>query len=246
MAQPKLNQLLAVERQTKTSTHEQVTAQYQIVQKEPLLSGISRTYRALDEDGEKFPAESTSVQVRVSQVLKTVSERMTDLFDITLARDTANCTARADLEVDGKTLLKDVPVTYLLWLEKQLTDIHSVIVKLPTLPQTEDWTYDASQDVFKSATVETAKTKKLPRAFVKAEATKEHPAQVEVVHDDRVTGYWSTTKFSGAIQKQRAQLLRDRAEKLLAATKFAREKANLVETQKVSAAAEIFGYLFAG
>lgn len=242
---PKLNQLLAVERQVKTSTHEQVTADYQILQKEPLLSGISRTYRAIDEEGEKFPPESTTVQVRANQVLKNVATRMTDLFDVTLSRDLANCVAKADVEVDGKTLLKDVPVTYLLWLEKQLNDIHSVIVKLPTLSQTEDWTYDASQDVFKSATVETAKTKKLPRAFVKAEATKEHPAQVDVVHDDRVTGYWQTTKFSGAIQKQRAQVLRDRAEKLLAAVKFAREKANLADTQKVSAAAEIFGYLLA-
>lgn len=241
----KLNQTLAIERQAKTSTHEQVTAQYQLLSKEPLLSGISRTYRPVNEDGEKFPDESTSVQVRVPDVLKAVATHMTGLLDLSLSRDIANCTAKADVEINGKVLLKDVPVTYLLWLEKQLQDIHSVVIKLPTLPQTEDWTYDSATNVFKSKTVETAKTKKLPRAFVKAEATKEHAAQVDIVHDDQVTGYWSTTKFSGAISKQRAQVLRDRAENLLAAVKFAREKANLEEVQKVSAAAEIFGYLLA-
>lgn len=242
---PRLNQILAIEKQVKTTAHTQTTEEYQLIQKEALLNGISRTYQPLEEDGEKFPEESTAVQVRVSEVLKRVASHMVPLFDTTLARDLANTEAKANVEVDGKVILRDVPAIYLLWMEKQLTDLHTVIVKLPTLPQTESWSYDAATDVHKTPVVQTAKTKKLPRAFVKAEATKEHPAQVEVVHEDKLVGYWSTTKLSGALPKQRAQVLRDRIEKLLAATKQAREAANLVDVPKATVASDIFGYLFA-
>lgn len=242
---PKLNQILAIEKQTKTNSHTQVTEQYHLLKKEPLLSGISRSYKPLDEEGERFPDESTPVQVRVPQLLKRVGEVLSPLFDVTFARDAANCVAKADVVVDGDVLLAGVPATYLLWLEKQLADIHTVIVNIPTLPQNESWVYDENQDCYKTPTVETAKTKKLPRAFVKAEATKEHPAQVEVVHEDKVTGYWSTTKLSGALPRQRAQELRDRVEKLQAAVKFAREAANTVEVPNVKASDKIFGYLFA-
>jgi hypothetical protein len=241
----KLNQILAVEKQTKTNTAEQVTALYHLLQKEPLLNGVSRTYKPIDDDGEKFPPENVQVQVRVEATLKDVAKHFTGLFDVTLGRDQANCSAKADVVVNGAITLKDVPATYLLWLEKQLTDLHTYIVKLPVLPQSETWTYDEATSTFKTPVVDTAKSKKLPRAFVKAEATKEHPAQVDVLQEDKLVGYWSTTKFSGAIQRDRAQLLRDRVESLMAAVKQAREHANLVEVPKVAAGQAVFDYLFA-
>lgn len=244
MAQ-KLNQILAVEKQIKTNTHEQVTALYHLLQKDPLLSGIARTYRPIEEDGEKLPPENTQVQVRVEETLKEVGRQFTALFDITLGRDAANTLAKADVVVDGVTLLKDVPATYLLWLEKQLTDLHTYIVKLPVLPQTDTWTYDSATSAFKTAVVETSRTKKLPRAFVKYDATKEHPAQVETLQEDKLVGYWSTTKFSGAVSRDRAQKLRARIESLMAAVKTAREQANLVEVPKVVAGQAVFDFLFA-
>jgi hypothetical protein len=241
----RLNQILAIEKQVKSTAHEQTTAEYQLLQKDPLLSGISRMYRPLDEEGERLPEENTPVQVRVNEVLKRVAASLTPLLDATLARDLANTEAKANVEVDGRVILKDVPATYLLWLEKQLTDLHTIIVKLPTLSQADTWTFDAATDVYKTPAVETVRTKKLPRAFVKAEATKEHPAQVEVVHEDKLVGYWTTTKLSGALPKQRAQVLRTRIEKLMAATKQAREQANLVEVPKAAVGAEVFDFLFA-
>ena len=241
-----LSQLLAVEAQTKSSSTDQITALYHLIQKEALLSGISRTYRPIDEEGEKLPAESTQVQVRVKQVLRDVGRVMTPLYDLTLAKDMANQEAIADVEVDGQIILTGVPATYLLWLEKKLQDLHTVIVKLPTLPQGETWSEDPTQDAYVTPVTETTRTKKTPRAFVKYEATKEHPAQVEVVQEDRLVGIWSTTKYSGALPVSKVQELRERIEKLMAAVKVAREKANLVPVEKPSAGAAVFSYLLAG
>lgn len=242
---PKLNQILAIEKQTKASASEQLTSVYHQLQKEALLNGVSRTYKTKDDDGERFPSESQIVQLNVAKLLETVTKALTPLFNITAQRDIANCSATADVIVDGAVILSAVPATQLLWLEKQFVDLHTLILKLPALPQTESWEYDASQSCWRTSPTETAKTKKIPKAFVKAPATIEHPAQVDVVHEDVIQGYWTTVKFSGALPKDRIQVLRERIEKLLAAVKFAREQANLVETVKVDTAGPIFGFLFA-
>lgn len=241
---PKLNQILAIEKQTKQNAHKQVTEIYQKLQKPQLTVGLSRTYSPVDDDGERFPDEGQVVQLRVPDALKDVASFLSPLFDVTMSRDVANCTARTDVVVDGSKILEDIPATYLLWLEKQLVDIHTVVCTLPTLPQDANWTFDDGQDCYRSDPVERAKTKKIPKPFVKAEATKEHPAQVEVVHEDVVTGYWKQFAFSGAIPRKRQQELRARVEKLLAAVKFAREQANLVEAPKCVAGEAVFGYLF--
>lgn len=242
---PKLNQILAIEKQTKASASADLTGVYHQLQKEALLNGVSRTYTAKDDDGERFPSESQIVQLNVAKLLESVSKSLAPLYNVTAQRDIANCSAQADVVVDGVTILTAVPATHLLWLEKQFIDLHTLISKLPALPQTESWEYDAGQSCWRTQPVETAKTKKIPKAFVKAPATVEHPAQVDVVHEDVIQGYWTTTKFSGALPKDRTQTLRERIEKLLAAVKFAREQANLVETVKVDTAGPLFGFLFA-
>jgi hypothetical protein len=241
-----LSQLLAVETQIKSSSHDQLTEQHHLVQKDPLLNGISRTYQTTDDEGERLPPENTLVQVRVKEVLKNVVRVLTPYYNISLEKDSANQLATANVEVDGKIILQGVPATYLLWLEKQLIELHTFLVKLPTLPQTESWSFDEGQNTYRSAEVKTAKTKKIARPFIKYEATKEHPAQVDIVHDDKLVGYWSTTKFSGAIPRQTVQELRERIEKLQAAVKTAREAANMVKVPAVEAGSKIFGYLFEG
>lgn len=52
----KLNQILAVEKGVKSDTQRKVTDAYHTIQKNALLSGISRTYQPVDDEGEDLPA----------------------------------------------------------------------------------------------------------------------------------------------------------------------------------------------
>jgi hypothetical protein len=240
----KLNQIIAVEKGVKSKSFQELTEAHHAVQKTALLSGISRTYQAKDEEGEQLPPESTRVQVKAEEVLRRTAATLTRLFDVTATKDWANCVAKADVTVDGRTLVKDAPVSYLLFLEKQLTDLHTFVKKLPVLDAAEAWTHDPSTDAWKTEPVKTIKTKKVPRNHVKAEATEKHPAQVEVYYEDIPVGYWTTVKFSGALPAARINELLERVEALQAAVKFAREEANgtVVTDQHVGDA--VFGYLF--
>lgn len=242
---PKLCQILAIERPTKTNTADQLTQIYQAIQKDALLNGIARRYTPKTEEAEVFPSENQAVQLRVTQALQDVRAVMTPLFDIVAIKDAANRNASADVSVDGNTILTGVPAVTLLFLEKQLIDFHTVICKLPELPQTESWSYDQNSDCYVTEPVETSKSKKITKPLVAYPATVEHPAQVQLVTEDVVQGNWTTTKFSGALPRDRKRVLRERVEKLLAAVKFAREAANQADAPKVSIAKEVFDYLLA-
>jgi hypothetical protein len=241
----RLNQIIAVEKGVKTRAHQDLTEAHHALQKPALLAGIARTYRPRDEEGEQLPAESTRVQVKSEDVIRRTAEVLTDLFDVTATKDWTNCKARADVVVEGKTVLAQVPVSYLLFLEKQLTDRHTFVKKLPVLDAAETWSFDASADCWATEPVQTAKTKKIPRNHVKSEATEKHPAQVEVYHEDVVVGYWKTVKFSGALPQKRVNELLDRVEKLQQAVKFAREEANNATADEQKLGRAVLSYLFA-
>lgn len=240
----KLNQIIAVEKGVKSKSQQDLAAAQHGLLKPALLAGIARTYQPKDEEGEQLPPESTRVQVRAEDVLRDTATTLTRLFDVTATKDWANCTARADVTVEGRVILSQVPVSYLLFLEKQLTDLAAFVRKLPVLDASESWVQDPSTDAWKTEPVRTVRTKKVPRNHVKAEATEKHPAQVDVYYEDIPVGYWTTVKFSGALPARRVNELLDRVEKLQTAVKFAREEANGAEVTDQRVGDAVFGYLF--
>lgn len=243
----KLSQIIAVEKGVKSDATRRVTDLHRDVQKQPLLSGISRSYKPRDDEGDKLPPESTRVQVRADDVLAEVAGILTRLFDVTLTKDAANCKAVADVIVGGRALLKAVPVTYLLFLEKQLTDVHTFVAKLPLLDPAEEWEdgIDPVTGCRATKPAQTVRSKKIPRNHVVSEATREHPAQVQVYTEDVPVGDWTTVKYSGALPATRVRTLLDRVEELQRAVKYAREEANATEVTDRTAGEVIFGFLFA-
>lgn len=240
----RLNQIIAIEKGIKSSSVQELAAAHQAIQKPVLLAGIARTYRPKDEEGEQLPPESTRVQIKAEEIIRQTSEILAKLFDATATKDWTNCRARADVVVDGQILLTQVPVAYLLFLEKQLVDLRTFIKKLPVLDAAETWNFDPSADCWATEPLQTVKTKKVPRNHVKAEATEHHPAQVEVYYEDIIVGYWRTVKFSGALPARRVNELLERIEQLSQAVKFAREEANNTEVEQQHIGERVLQFIF--
>ena len=215
------------------------------MEKSALLSGISRTYRPRQDDGEKLPSESTIVQLRVDEQIPEVQAALTALFDTVLAKEEGNTKAKADIVVDGQTIVSGVPVCALLFLEKQMVDLATFVDKLPVLDPSERWERVGSQNCWATVPSETHRTKKIPRPFIKAPATDKHPAQVEVVHEDEVVGYWTTVKFSGAVPADHKAALKSRVSKLQQAIKVAREEANTIHVGERKMGKDLLGFIFA-
>lgn len=241
---PKLNQIIAIEKGVKSSSYRQLTDAHKRLQKPSLLAGLSRSYRPKNDEDDGLPPESTRVQLRAHEVITEATEVLTELFDVTATKDWGNCESKADVVVDGEVIAKDVPVTYLLFLEKQMSDLKTFVEKLPVLDPSEVWRFDEAADCYATDPVETTRTKKIPRNHVKAEATEHHPAQVEVYYEDVVVGHWTIIKYSGALPQRRINELAKRVEKLAKAVKFAREEANARKVEKVYVGKKVLDYLF--
>jgi hypothetical protein len=241
----RLSQIIAVEKGVKSDAARKLTDLHHQVQKPALLSGLSRTYQPRADDGDKLPPESTKVQVTADDVIAGAPAGLTRLFDVTYTKDAANLDAAADVTVDSQVILAGVPVTYLLFLEKQLTDLHTFIAKLPVLDPSEEWEWDDARGCYKTPQVQTVRSKKTPRNHVLAEATAQHPAQVQVYMEDIPEGDWTTVKFSGALPASRVRMLLERVVKLQHAVKYAREEANTTEVADRKAGEAVLGWLFA-
>jgi hypothetical protein len=129
----KLHQVLAIEKGTKSRTYAALTEANKTVQKGDLFTGHARRYTPKDAEGDAIPPDNKHLQMKVEDLIRTTQERLTELFDVTLMRDAANQSAKADLVVDGKVLLSDVPAVHFIFLEKQLTDLRTWIGNLPKL-----------------------------------------------------------------------------------------------------------------
>lgn len=240
----KLHQILAVERDIKKTADRRVTVIYQNLGKAPLTQGVVRTYAPKDDEGEVLPPESTLVQLDAATVLEDVYDELTKLFDIEATKDVGNTIAFADVVLeDGTTLMTQVPATYLLWLEKQLEDMHTIASKLPTLDPAFSWSRSNERDCYETPAVQTFRSQKRPKVLVKAAATDKHPAQTEVYHEDETVGIWNTVRLSGALPVAEARALVDRINEVRAAVKIARSKANETEVQDQSVAFTMIEYI---
>lgn len=244
MANPKLNQVIAIEESTKKREYADLTRAHQAFQKDALFNGFVRTYQPRFEDGVKYPDEKNVVQKNGPQLLKQVIGHQAELFNIVATKDVGNTAAKADVTVDGKVLVADAPVTFLIFLEKRLVDLRTFVSKLPALDPAKEWTYDAARAMYSTPPEQKLKTRKVHKAIVKYEATKEHPAQTELVTVDEPEGTWVQTDLSTAFPADKIRELLERIDVLEKAVKTAREQANGIEVMRQKAGDAVLGYLF--
>jgi hypothetical protein len=241
----KLNQIIAIEKGTKARVQSDLSDLYKVIQKPELFNGFNKTYQPNNEDDtESLPSESKRIQYTVPEVLRSAARLQSDLMTVISRKDWTNMTATGDVVLNGKTLFSGAPVSFLLFLEKTLTDFRTFVDHLPVLDESETWKVNDNTGFYETETIKTHRTKKVQKPIVLYDATPEHPAQTQLITEDVIVGYWQQVKKSGAVGRTEKNALLDRVESLLNAVKTAREGANLQEEAVVPNVPEaIFGYL---
>jgi hypothetical protein len=242
----KLNQAIAIEKSTKKLEYADLSKDHHILQKHDLFNGFNRTFSARHEDGVTYPDEKKVIQQDVTNIIKNAASHLADLFNITATKDVGNCSAVADIVVDGKIIAAKVPVTYLLFLEKQLTDIRTFVSKLPTLDPSKRWTYDSNAGYWKTDADVKIKSRKVQQPLVLVPATDKHPAQAQIISVDEVEGTWNQVDISTSYPVDTIKMLLEKISKLDKAVKIAREEANSLEVQKQNFGSSIIDFIFGG
>jgi len=137
------------------------------------VAGISRTYTPTEEDGEQFQPEHRAVQLKVPKELTRIRGELADFYNVIATQELGNMIATADIVISDRTILDSVPVPLLLFFEKQMTDLRTLVEKLPTLPTDKVWRHDEAKDDWVTEPETTVKTQKKVEVIVKYDATPE-------------------------------------------------------------------------
>ena len=240
----RLNQIVAYNKAVQTRVMTDVSALHHATQKGSLMTGMHREYHPRSVDDEPLPPENQRVQYIAKDVLDQVARNFTELLDITATKDYGNQHAKASVVVNGKPLVTDAPVPYLLFVRKQLEYMRTFVEKMTQLDSSVEWEFEGHSGLWKTQRIATSRTKKMPRPIVKYEATPQHPAQTEMIMDDVFVGTWSAIKLSGGLSPKRRQAILGNIDKVLRAVHDAIETANLAEVQDVHVGHAITSFLF--
>jgi hypothetical protein len=250
---PKLYELLAVENSTKgqaAKTCGELTTTFE--KKRHLFEGRKKTFISNEENTEPVTEEQQEIQTTVRKEIRWISEYLAAAVDLTLQVDAANTQAKADVvNEEGAVLLKDVPATTLLNLEKhRLPEWKKLIEAIPTLDPAKSFQADKEhgEGHYKARDVRKTRTKKINEVITLAPPTDKHPAQVQLVQVDKAIGEILEQEWSGLITPTDKATLLDRVEALSRAVSKARSKANDHEivTADKKIGAKLLEFVFSG
>jgi hypothetical protein len=246
---PKLHELLAAEGTAKSQADKCRTDLMSTFDKKKHLFGQKLvTFLGNTEGAVPVTEEQSDLQTTVPQELKWIGDIWSKALDLAFAIDLGNVTAKADVTLDdGSVLLKDVPATALLQLEKRANEIHAFIQAIPTLDPAKGFKLDADKGIGVYVAREDVKTrtKKVENFKVIVQPTKEHPAQAVKVVEDVPIGTIRTQEWSGMITPADKADMLNRAEELRRAFKTARSRANDVKVEAPKIGNTVFSYVFA-
>jgi len=127
-------------------------------------------------------------------------------------------------------------VTTLLSLEDEVRRVREVIAAIPTLAPGKSWVLDDKEGagIFRLEHPEQKiRTRQAFKNHVLAEATKEHPAQVQTYTDNVPIGLYTTERLSGAVTPARKSEMLANVDALFRGIKQARQRANSTTVTQV-------------
>ena len=180
--------------------------------------------------------EKQNIQTTVLKEVEWIIPHLSKALDVAYQVDLANTKAVADvIPEDGKEipLLRDIPATTLLQLEKRVAEWKTMIAAIPTLDPAKGFEVDPThreakqgKGIYKSRAVIKPRTKKSKEVIRLAPPTDKHPEQAQLIDVDKLIGHTEDTEWSSMITPALKADLLDRVEILYRAVAKARAKAN--------------------
>jgi hypothetical protein len=247
---PRLHEVLAVESDLEGTAKKLIAeASSTFSKKSEHFMGYHKRLMMFDEkrrNEESGSEEHKEIVETVVGKLSYVEKSCIRWIDALLQKESANQEAKADLVVDGETIIEDVPATWLLGMESRLKLIREMYANIPTLAPGVSWVEDKNKGkhIFKSEHTEVKdKTEQVVQHQVIVPATKEHPAQVSTWQGNKKVGVFELDKWTGMVSPATKSNYLERIDKLIRGCKKARQRANQVEVKKLAVAKKIFEYI---
>jgi hypothetical protein len=251
----KLHELLAVEPDL-DGTHKKVMTEAvnTFAKKANLFMGFVKTLKLYDEEAPEQEPERLNRETTVSEKLDYVAGHFVAYVDAVFQKELANQQAKADIELpNGSVIAKDVPATMLLGLETKLKVLRGMYEAIPTLQPGIEWELNESlgKGVYQT---------KYPEVSYKTEKTIQHkildkahiekgvgiPAQIEKWNETKNVGKYTKTVFSGMLTSAEKSDILGRLDRLIQATKKARQRANMQDVDDAHIGQQLIDFVNEG
>lgn len=242
----RLHQLLAVEPDLEGKYKRICEESKKTFGKAAMFTGFHRKLVSFSDDAPEFPEENSAMETTVHERLDYTAGPIAAYFDALLQKECTNQNASANLVVDGIPLATAVPATFLLGLEKRLKAVRAVYETIPTLQAGFEWkpSVDKGTGVWDLVhPEEKLKTEMQFKSQVLYEATANHPAQIEKWQEQTPVGKFVKNIWCGMITSHEKSALLERIDKLIVATKKARQKANSENVVKTSIGQNLINFI---
>ena len=226
----KLHELLAVQSNLNgqaSKLRSELSATFE--KKRHLFEETRKTFTPNGEGAVPVVEEQKDIQSSVVDEIKWISKHLSKALDVAYQVDLANTEAKADVVLEsGEIILKAIPATTLLQLEKRVIEWKDLIGAIPTLDPAKGFKLDADRGVgiYKAREVVKTRTQKQPEVIQIAKATDKHPEQAQLITVDKPVGKILEQEWSSLITPAIKADLLDQAETLYRAVAKARAKAN--------------------
>jgi len=230
----KLHELLAVEGSLTNQANACRADLKNTFEKKVGRFGEKQVWFHSNEEGKEPVQESppAKIETTILSELAWVTEFMTKAMDADLQIDVANTQAKADVVLeDGATLATNVPATALLALEKRIGEFIDLLKTIPTLDPARGFVPDTAHGagIYQAGTIIKNRTKKTKETIVLYPATKEFPAQVQLIDADVSVGKIHEMEWSSLLTPAEKSDLLARAEEVGRAVRQARSRANNID-----------------
>jgi hypothetical protein len=235
---PKMHELLAVSDDLKgQATKTRMDLQSTFTNKPHLFRKKVVTFQPIEEGKLPSTVEQSDIQTTLKKERDWVAGFIMKSIDSGYQIDKGNTEARADIIVEGAgIIIKDVPATFLLQLEKHLLQVRELASTVPTLDPAQGFEASSAdgKGMWKAREVVKERTKKDKKVLTLAPPTDKHPAQVQVYDADVVTGNIREQEWSALTTPAIKSEILARVDELIQAVKKARSRANSMELDVTS------------
>ena len=258
MAKTKLHELLAVEGDkagiAKKTTEEAINT---FLKKAEHFKGHVKTLTMFDDkrqDNEGGVTDRSEIVDTVMSKLAYALGPIGKYYDVVLQKELTNQQATADLIIDGVTIGKGLPATFLLGTETRLKEVRRLVESIPTLQPGVAWEEDPG-------TADGILRRKHPEVTVRDEKKINHtvlvqpsfpkegeggqslPAQIESWNDTTKVGKYTRDEWCSMISVHEKSKMLGRVDNLISAVKKARQRANNVEIVQKEVGKKIADYI---
>lgn len=246
----KLYEVLAVEQALEGTFKTRAARVEQAFTKRPdMFLGFMRRLEMINDDRaaeEELHREDKELEATVDARLDDVVPSAIRYFDAAYQKEAMNQKARANIVINEKIVAADVPVTFLLFLERRLEIIRKIFATIPCLDPSTKWVADddRGEGIFRTSAEEiTEKTEKAIVSKVLFDGNEHHAPQIEKWHEDRVVGKFRRVVWSGMYTEAMKALALERIDTLSSAVKKARSRANDIEVEAGAIGAKIMTFI---